>query len=51
MLNLSIPENLKPLRDKVLNFVEERVYPQEKTLHESDRESRMAGLRELMQQA
>ena len=34
MLNLSIPEHIVPLRSKVLNFVEQEVYPVEKELTE-----------------
>ena len=32
MLNLSIPEHIQPLRQKVLNFVEQEVYPVEAEL-------------------
>jgi acyl-CoA dehydrogenase len=32
MLNLSIPEHLLPIRKKVLNFIEQEVYPLEKEL-------------------
>jgi alkylation response protein AidB-like acyl-CoA dehydrogenase len=32
MLNLSIPEHLLPIRQKVLNFIEQEVYPLEKEL-------------------
>lgn len=32
MLNLSIPEHIVPLRQKVLDFVEKEVYPVEKAL-------------------
>ena len=31
-LNLSIPEHIEPLRNKVLKFIEERIYPVEKEL-------------------
>ena len=34
MLNLSIPEHIVPLRTKVLNFIEQEVYPVEKALTE-----------------
>lgn len=34
MLNLSIPEHIQPLRDKVLTFIEQEVYPLEKELTE-----------------
>ena len=29
MLNLSIPDHIRPLRDKVLQFVEQEIYPVE----------------------
>ena len=32
MLNLSIPESVKGLRDRVLRFIEQDVYPVEKEL-------------------
>jgi len=32
MLNLSIPEHVEPLRNKVLNFIEQEVYPREPEL-------------------
>ena len=32
MLNLSIPEHVEPLRDKVLQFIEQEVYPVETEL-------------------
>ncbi len=34
MLNLSIPEHILPLRNKVLNFIEQEVYPVEQELTE-----------------
>ena len=34
MLNLSIPEHILPLRNKVLNFIEQEVYPVEHELTE-----------------
>ena len=34
MLNLSIPESVKGLRDRVLRFIEQDVYPVEKELTE-----------------
>ena len=40
MLNLSIPEHIEPLRNKVLKFIEERIYPVEKELFETDRDGR-----------
>ena len=48
MLNLSIPEHIQPLRGRVLNFIEQEVYPVEKELTEDKVGSRrgdvMAGL-------
>ena len=32
MLNLSIPEHIRPLRTKVLNFIEQEIYPVEAEL-------------------
>ena len=32
MLNLSIPESVKGIRDRVLRFIEKDVYPVEKEL-------------------
>ena len=32
MLSLSIPEHIEPLRQKVLEFIEQEVYPVEKRL-------------------
>ncbi len=34
MLNLSIPDHIVPLRMKVLDFIEQEVYPVEKELTE-----------------
>ena len=50
MLNLSIPETVKGLRDRVLRFIEQDVYPVEKELTEDKVGSRrgeiMKGLME-----
>ena len=51
MLNLSIPENIEGLRNKVLAFIEQRVYPQEKVLFEADPVERRAAMRTLMDEA
>ncbi len=51
MLNLSIPEHIEPLRGKVLDFIEQRVYPQEKVLFEHDPSERRAAMRTLMDEA
>jgi len=51
MLNLSIPEHIEPLRNKVLKFIEERIYPQEEALFETDRDGRAGTMRTLMNEA
>ncbi len=51
MLNLSIPEHIEPLRNKVLKFIEERVYPVEKELFETDRDGRRGTMQQLMKEA
>ncbi len=52
MLNLSIPEHIEPLRNKVLNFVEQEVYPVEREL-QSDKVGSRRGeiMRGLMDKA
>jgi alkylation response protein AidB-like acyl-CoA dehydrogenase len=52
MLNLSIPEHIEPLRTKVLNFIEQEVYPVETEL-QSDKVGSRRGdvLRGLMDKA
>ncbi len=52
MLNLSIPESVAPLRERVLSFIEKEVYPVEKELLEDKVSSRRGEvLRALMQKA
>lgn len=51
MLNLSIPEHIEPLRGKVLEFVEQRVYPQEEVLFNHGPDERRAAMRTLMDEA
>ena len=51
MLNLSIPEHIEPLRNKVLQFIEQKIYPVERELFEADRDSRNALMRGLMSDA
>ena len=52
MLNLSIPEHIQPLRNKVLQFIEQEVYPVEKELLENKVSSRRGSvLRGLMDKA
>lgn len=50
-LNLSIPEHIAPLRQKVLDFIEQRIYPIEKELAEGDPVERRRRMRALMDQA
>ncbi|HEX7034878.1 MAG TPA: acyl-CoA dehydrogenase family protein [Pseudomonadales bacterium] len=50
-LNLSIPQHIAPLRQKVLDFIEQRIYPIEKELAEGDPVERRRRMRELMDQA
>ena len=52
MLNLSIPEHIEPLRNKVLNFIEQEVYPVEVEL-QSDKVGSRRGdiMRGLMDKA
>ena len=51
-LNLSIPEHIQPLRNKVLQFIEQEVYPVEKELLENKVSSRRGSvLRGLMDKA
>ncbi|MGI9329018.1 MAG: acyl-CoA dehydrogenase family protein [Pseudomonadales bacterium] len=40
MLNLSIPEHVRPIRDKVLQFIEQEIYPVEQELTEDKVSSR-----------
>ena len=52
MLSLSIPEHIEPLRQKVLEFIEQEVYPVEKDLLEDKVTSRRGDiLRNLMDKA
>ncbi|SVE05569.1 uncharacterized protein METZ01_LOCUS458423, partial [marine metagenome] len=52
MLSLSIPEHIEPLRQKVLEFIEQEVYPVEKDLLEDKVASRRGDiLRNLMDKA
>ena len=52
MLSLSIPEHIEPLRQKVLEFIEQEVYPVEKDLLEDKVVSRSGDiLRNLMDKA
>ena len=48
MLNLSIPEHVLPLRNQVLEFIEQRIYPQEKNLLTADPVERRTRMRALM---
>ena len=52
MLNLSIPDHIRPLRDKVLQFVEQEIYPVESEVSADRVSSRRDGaLRALMDKA
>ena len=48
MLNLSIPEHVLPLRNQVLEFIEQRIYPQETNLLTGEPVERRARMRALM---
>ena len=50
MLSLSIPEHVEPIRQKVLSFIEQEVYPIESELLEDKVSSRRGQLmKDLMQ--
>ena len=52
MLNISIPEHIQPLRDKVLNFIEQEIYPVEPEMYADKVGSRRGELmRSLMDKA
>jgi len=51
MLSLSIPEHVEPLRNKVLKFIEERVYPQEQVMLDGEPVARRKAMRSLMDEA
>ena len=52
MLNLSIPDHVRPIRDKVLNFIEQEIYPVEAEILIDRVASRRGGhLRALMNKA
>lgn len=51
MLSLQIPDHVRPIRDKVLKFVEERVYPVESALEDRNSDEAPGILQDLMQQA
>ena len=50
-LNLSVPTHIAPLRAKVLNFIEQRIYPQEKELLDGTPTERRQRLKGLMAEA
>ena len=50
-LNLSVPTHIAPLRAKVLNFIEQRIYPQEKQLLDGPPQERGSRLKVLMDEA
>ena len=52
MLSLSIPEHVEPIRQKVLSFIEQEIYPIEGELLEDKVSSRRGQLmKDLMQKA
>ena len=51
MLNLSIPDNVLPLRAKVLGFIEQEIYPVEPAMYSETPERRRALMGELMAKA
>lgn len=51
MLSLQIPDHVRPIRDKVLKFVEERIYPVESVLEDHTSDEAPGILQGLMQQA
>ena len=52
MLNLSIPDHIRPLRDQVLQFVEQEIYPvEEEVLGDRVASRRDGALRKLMDKA
>jgi len=48
---VQIPEHLKPLREKVLRFMEDRVYPAEEEIYRSDAGLRHHKIKELQAEA
>ncbi|MBW2414334.1 MAG: acyl-CoA dehydrogenase family protein [Deltaproteobacteria bacterium] len=50
-MSFEIPEHVQPVRDAVLNFIEQRVYPVEHVLEERDSAESGRVMRELMQAA
>ena len=48
LLNLSVPTHIAPLRAKVLAFIEQRIYPQERELLEGEPTERRKRLKSLM---
>ena len=50
-MSFEIPDHVKPIRDKVLHFVEERVYPLEASVAEGSPEEKASARLELMQAA
>jgi len=49
-VSFAVPEHVRPLRERVTRFVEEKVYPAEETIHEGGPEA-TAAVRELQRQA
>jgi alkylation response protein AidB-like acyl-CoA dehydrogenase len=49
-VSFAVPEHVRPLRERVTRFVEERVYPAEETIHQGGPEA-LAVVRDLQRQA
>jgi acyl-CoA dehydrogenase len=50
-MSFEIPEHVRPIRDRVLRFVEQQVYPAEALIENGHAEEARAAMRRLMQQA
>jgi len=50
-MSFEIPEHVRPIRDRVLRFVEQQVYPAEAQIEDGHAEEARATMRRLMQQA
>lgn len=50
-MSFDVPEHVRPIRDRVRKFIEERIYPVEDTLHERSDERARAEMKRLMVEA
>ena len=48
-MSFEIPEHVRPIRDRVLRFVEQQVYPAEAQIENGHAEEARAAMRRLMQ--